>query len=158
MDMHISQPSTGTVGPGETPAHDPVNSPAHYQGKTLQVINVIERLRCGAHMGNVIKYIMRAPNKGNIEDLQKAIWYLKRAMRPDVGPLRTEVPSQEAYNYDTIREEFGVSNMIATAYTCVVIAIANQTDFYLRCAWLERAADFVKEEIKVLQLSSGGAG
>lgn len=59
--------------------NDDVNHPAHYQGKTLESIDVIEDFSLNFNLGNSIKYILRCNNKGNkIKDLQKAIWYLQR--------------------------------------------------------------------------------
>lgn len=56
-----------------------VNHPDHYQGNKLEVIDVIEDYNLGFHLGNAIKYILRADAKGNRkQDLQKAIWYIKR--------------------------------------------------------------------------------
>lgn len=56
-------------------ADDPIN-PAHYQGD--YVMRIIEDFSLGFCLGNVVKYILRAPNKGKIEDLKKARWYLER--------------------------------------------------------------------------------
>jgi len=57
--------------------NDPVNCPAHYTNHP----SGIECIRITEHMnfclGNAIKYIWRAGNKGPaIEDLGKAIWYI----------------------------------------------------------------------------------
>jgi hypothetical protein len=156
--MHNSQPSNVVTGPGEIPAHDPVLKPKHYAGKTLEVIDVIERLRCGAHMGNVIKYILRAPHKGNVQDLQKAIWYLNRAATVHTGPLRTELWVQAPYGADVISEEFGVSDDVIRAYTAVVIAIDRGHDFLIRRGRLQDAIHYIEAEISSLQTGSGGAG
>lgn len=57
---------------------DAIN-PQHYYGKKLQSIDIIEDFELGFHLGNAIKYILRAGKKGDKnEDLQKAIWYLHR--------------------------------------------------------------------------------
>jgi hypothetical protein len=138
-------------------AYDPVSRPKHYVGKTLEVIDVIERLRCGCHMGNVIKYILRAPNKGNIQDLQKAIWYLNRAATVHTGPLRTE-KTVTPYSFFIIKEEFGVSDAIANAYTQVTIALALGHDSLIRRTHLEAAIKFIEAEISSLSTGSGGAG
>lgn len=59
---------------------DPIN-PSHYKTETIEAINVIESFNLDYHLGNVVKYILRAGKKGNKkEDLQKAEWYLKRAI------------------------------------------------------------------------------
>jgi len=63
-----------------------VNHPDHYQGKKMEVINVIEDYDLGFSLGNAIKYILRADAKGNRkQDLKKAIWYIQREIdREDV--------------------------------------------------------------------------
>lgn len=64
------------------PDNDPVNHPSHYQSKSgLESIQVIEAFDLGFCLGNAIKYILRAGKKDKgkeIEDLDKAIWYLQR--------------------------------------------------------------------------------
>jgi len=58
---------------------DLVNSPAHYTKGGIEVIDFIEAKGLGYKLGNVIKYICRADDKGNpVQDLEKAEWYLKR--------------------------------------------------------------------------------
>jgi hypothetical protein len=60
--------------------HDPVNHPAHYTAyKGLEVIDLTEQMNF--NRGNAVKYICRAGLKTDsdeIEDLNKAVWYLKR--------------------------------------------------------------------------------
>ena len=55
-----------------------VNHPQHYvQG--IEPIDVIESWDLNFSLGNAIKYILRSPYKGKqIEDLEKARWYLDR--------------------------------------------------------------------------------
>lgn len=60
---------------------DPVNHPEHYQKASIAVI--IEPIQLAEMydfcIGNAIKYILRAPYKGNEkQDLEKAKWYLNR--------------------------------------------------------------------------------
>lgn len=61
---------------------DPVNHPSHYTDGKYETIEFIERHGFSFHEGNAVKYISRAgkkdPNK-TIEDLEKALWYIKRA-------------------------------------------------------------------------------
>lgn len=56
---------------------DPVNHPAHYTSHPSG-IECIEVTRwMNFNLGNALKYIWRAGNKGNaLEDLKKARWYL----------------------------------------------------------------------------------
>jgi hypothetical protein len=61
-------------------ASDPVNHPHHYTQYPVEVIEITEHL--DFLTGNVVKYVLRAPYKGNqLEDLKKAAWYLDRAIK-----------------------------------------------------------------------------
>src|SRR3990167_10057009 len=55
-----------------------VNHPAHYNVNGVEVIDVVEAYGLGFHLGNVVKYVLRAERKGGLEDLRKAQWYLNR--------------------------------------------------------------------------------
>lgn len=58
-----------------------VNHPKHYNTGKFEVIDVIEDWQVDFHIGNVIKYVSRAGRKTDdteIQDLKKALWYLKR--------------------------------------------------------------------------------
>lgn len=64
--------------------HDPVNHPAHYTYGKIEVIDYIEDKEFSYNLGNAIKYISRAGKKNPdtlIEDLNKAIWYIKREIK-----------------------------------------------------------------------------
>ena len=59
-----------------------VNHPSHYGGKNneYEAIKVIDAWDLGFSLGNTIKYISRAGKKEKnkeLEDLQKASWYLQ---------------------------------------------------------------------------------
>lgn len=61
-----------------------VNHPQHYGGNEnpFEPIKVIEHYELNFMLGNAIKYILRAGKKGNkIEDLEKALFYLKREIK-----------------------------------------------------------------------------
>lgn len=61
--------------------HDPVNHPSHYTQGKIEVIEFIEDQQLGYHLGNAVKYVSRAGRKDptkEIQDLQKAIWYITR--------------------------------------------------------------------------------
>lgn len=59
-----------------------VDHPSHYGGDSqYEVIKVLEAWELGFHLGNVVKYISRAGKKDKgkeLEDLNKAKWYLER--------------------------------------------------------------------------------
>jgi len=60
---------------------DMVNSPPHYTKGGIETIDFIEAKELGYHLGNVVKYITRSDHKGStLEDLEKAQWYLSRAI------------------------------------------------------------------------------
>jgi hypothetical protein len=66
------------------PEVDNVNNPAHYKGANgIESIDVIEGFGLNFNTGNAVKYILRAGRKDTAkhkEDLEKAIWYLKREL------------------------------------------------------------------------------
>ena len=60
---------------------DNVNHPSHYTDGKIEVIDFIEDKGLNYHRGNAVKYISRAGKKNpvkEIEDLQKAAWYINR--------------------------------------------------------------------------------
>jgi hypothetical protein len=78
---------------------DPVKRPAHYRTGEVEAIDIIEQItrdyppELAYMVGNVLKYVIRAPHKGKLsEDLAKADWYLRRATNRSINlkPRRTE--------------------------------------------------------------------
>ena len=67
---------------------DQVNSPSHYTKCRVEAIEIIEDVVAGAPdpvagylVGQTLKYLLRAWHKNNAtQDLQKAAWYLSRAI------------------------------------------------------------------------------
>lgn len=58
---------------------DMVNRPPHYTQGGIETIDFIEAKQLGYNLGNVVKYITRSAHKGaRRQDLEKALWYLKR--------------------------------------------------------------------------------
>lgn len=67
---------------------DMVNHPSHYISETgLETIDVVEAFTSGLEgieatdTGNVIKYICRWKKKNGLQDLNKALWYLKHLIK-----------------------------------------------------------------------------
>ena len=74
------------VAPAPT---DAVNHPAHYTSGDIECIDAIKAQMsadefAGYLRGNVVKYIWRYRDKGGVESLEKARWYLERL----IGELR----------------------------------------------------------------------
>lgn len=81
-----------------------VNHPDHYNAGTIEVIDFIEAVtarypaKIRFHLGNVLKYVPRAPLKNGGEDINKALWYAKRSSKQLFAP--TERPSTVFYVID----------------------------------------------------------
>ena len=61
--------------------NDNIDHPEYYAHGNIEVIDFIEDKELNFNRGNAIKYIARAGKKNpekEIEDLQKATWYLQR--------------------------------------------------------------------------------
>lgn len=58
-----------------------VEHPKHYNFGKIEVIDAIEDWDLGFSLGNAVKYIARAGKKSKekeVEDLEKAVWYIQR--------------------------------------------------------------------------------
>lgn len=70
-----------------------VNHPAHYSRYPIEPIVICRWL--GFDLGNVVKYLARAHYKGReLEDCQKALWYLEDTMQSGAAP--EAIPHQAA--------------------------------------------------------------
>ena len=72
--------------PGTMAANDPVNSPSHYASGGLECITAMEASMSpeefqGYLRGNIFKYCWRFKDKGGLQDLHKANWYLDRLIK-----------------------------------------------------------------------------
>ncbi len=76
----------------DTPAApDPVNPP-HYRAHPSGIECIQVTRHFSFNLGNVIKYLWRAPLKGaQLEDLKKARWYLNDEIRA-LEKVETEIP------------------------------------------------------------------
>lgn len=69
---------------------DNVNSPNHYKKGNVECIDAIQSSMthdafCGYLKGNVQKYMWRYENKGGVESLKKAQWYLNKLIEVQNG-------------------------------------------------------------------------
>ena len=60
---------------------DGIYHPDHYN-QGIEVTDFVSSWKMDWFRGNIIKYVVRAPYKGEyVEDLRKALWYLKDLIR-----------------------------------------------------------------------------
>jgi len=81
VDLMLAEYARQQPQPGRPPER--VDHPPHYGGgdNPYEAIKVIEAWGLGFCLGNTIKYISRAGEKGDAHtDLKKALWYLQRAV------------------------------------------------------------------------------
>ena len=65
----------------EKPTHDRVNHPEHYVSDPSGVECITITRHRNFNIGNAIKYLWRSDEKGGIEDLKKARWYIDREIK-----------------------------------------------------------------------------
>ena len=120
---------------------DVVNHPSHYtRYEGMEVIDLTEQMTF--NLGNAVKYIARAGFKNpgtEIEDLRKAIFYIKREM----GRVTTE--KADYTNYGEIVEV--LCSQLTHFRAQAVLFISRQSNKYLDAAVAQ-----LEEEIKLLQL------
>lgn len=124
-----------------------VNHPKHYapkfKTKSVECIDISEKLPfC---LGNAFKYVWRAGDKGNfkkaLEDLDKACWYLKRAIEKghDCGTGK-----EEARNIFLTLEDDGsarykiLSNLLSPEYISINVGVMTVEK------WI-KTPEFIKE-------------
>jgi len=77
-ELRVGDAQGGDAGGGA------VNHPRHYKSDGgIEAIDVIEGFGLDFHLGNCVKYVLRAGKKDSsktVEDLRKAVWYLNRAI------------------------------------------------------------------------------
>ena len=64
-------------------SYEKVNQPEHYTGDGITAMEVIAAFKLNFALGNVAKYILRAgrkPGEEEVQDLEKATWYLQRQL------------------------------------------------------------------------------
>lgn len=86
-------------GMERNPVHDNVNHPSHYETGNFECIDVMvetqgEEATINFCVCNALKYIYRHKRKNGIEDIQKAIWYLNKAVELD-GRLNPPVERKD---------------------------------------------------------------
>lgn len=65
----------------EMEVDDEINNPGHYNVGSISVYDFIRDQQLPYPLGNIVKYVCRCRHKGTlVKDLEKARWYLDRAI------------------------------------------------------------------------------
>lgn len=69
--------------------HNPVDHPSHYTQGDIECIDALESALGpegfkGYCKGCAMKYLWRTDYKGELEDLQKAVWYINRIISTEL--------------------------------------------------------------------------
>ena len=83
---------------------DVVNHPNHYTAYKYEVIELTRQLPFDA--GNCVKYIVRAPFKNGIEDLQKAVWYARDMLNPSSSMMDISINEQKVSSINSLTAYF----------------------------------------------------
>ncbi len=97
--------------------NDVVNHPSHYTDGKIEVIEFIEDKKLGFCLGNAVKYISRAGKKNpekEIEDLEKAIWYINRRIKE----LKSGEPEKINERVEKLMEKENLNRDLKTTPTC----------------------------------------
>jgi hypothetical protein len=87
-------------------------NPAYYKLGNIEVIDVIEGWNLPYHIGNAVKYVCRAGNKGEEEaartDLRKAAWYLRRFAANYLVGQEARLQTNHNPDPDMLGEDWGL--------------------------------------------------
>ena len=78
--------------------NDPIENPPHYTQGTVELIEAIESRGWGREwcLGNAVKYLWRAGEKDDeVQDLEKALWYIRRRMHQISRELEMEAVEKQ---------------------------------------------------------------
>lgn len=102
--------------------NDAVNRPSHYTDGKIEVIDFIEDKGLDFCLGNAVKYIARAGKKDpekEIEDLQKAIWYINRRIQ--------ELEQESNCDIEDL-PEFNTEKVISHTYPVKAVLLGEKDD------------------------------
>lgn len=132
-----------------------VNHPKHYNFGSIEVIQVIEDWNLDFSLGNTIKYIGRAgykdPNKKK-EDLQKALWYLKRSISyysSKENLFNDSIIGKKELDIDDILSDWNLSDCLSKAVTKIYLSLIENVKTS-KLNLLELAAQDLEKEILYL--------
>ena len=160
------------VGGPNPKAGDKVNHPSHYTWlKNLCGIEVIDITRhMGFNLGNVVKYVLRAGHKSEkgysnfdkeIEDLQKAKWYLEDEIK-----LRSGKDISDQAQIHALKEEIALNEQTIAELTDTIYHLKNKpivgevklTIKEIQALYNIALIENIQQPIIVKQSSGGGIG
>ena len=161
------------VGGPNPKAEDKVNHPSHYTWlKNLCGIEVIDITRhMGFNLGNVVKYVLRAGHKSEkgysnfdkeIEDLQKAKWYLEDEIK-----LRSGKDISDQAQIHALKEEIALNEQTIAELTDTIHRLKDKPivgEVKLTIKEIQALYDnitlieSIQQPITVKQSSGGGIG
>ena len=128
-----------------------VEHPAHYNQGGIEVIDFIEDAKLDFHRGNAIKYIIRHKYKNSsiekqVQDLEKAIWYLKR--------YQDKCKPEYRWAFSTISScEFAQGHGLSPDLVSAVMQISNINPHNADNS-LKSAIKYIEKSIKDLKNST----
>jgi Protein of unknwon function (DUF3310) len=99
------------------PEDKSIDHPSHYTVGSIEVYDFIEEWNLDFAIGNVVKYVARAPYKNSkLEDLKKARWYLNKAIEREEKLIAQRIEEKLSMS-DIIGKEMQASSSNASLYT-----------------------------------------
>jgi hypothetical protein len=131
---------------------DSVNHPSHYTFSSIETIEVIEQLTDSQqHLGTAVKYLSRAGKKSvqkEKEDLDKAIWYLRRYIKQFGLTIRNRYHMADPNLTERVLKEWGLTPERTMALRCIFEAQSHAVG--RRKQLLENAILYIEKSIALL--------
>lgn len=129
---------------------DPIN-PSHYRGKQWECIEIIEAHGLDHFRATALAYLLRAGRKHGIEDLKKAVWYLKRLAGSPMnlananGFAATDPARAIEMTGIAVADDFGIGHTLEPAYlrSAVKSLLPNPEEFLSAAAMLDDLNDAI---------------
>jgi len=121
---------------------DPIHHPAHYNMGKIQPDTFIADQKLNFRRGCVVKYVSRAEHKGTeLQDLEKAAWYLNKEIEDLRNPPDSEIRTGECASCG--RDSFVTSVLSVSA-----------TEPVLMCAECKRIAQQEKRPVAIERVAT----
>lgn len=123
-----------------------VNHPKHYNRGDIEAIEVIENWNLGFSVGSAVKYISRLGAKDDeIQELEKAKWYLNRVMETNIGVMVGE--ADRKYEPYKVSKDWKLNDTLTKALGAIYWG-----HFILAIKYIDEEIERRKKMIKVKYL------